>query len=137
MDQTFRVDVSVLSLARIPKRQAELAIDLVRGAGGCPPFDTGWHLEPRTITGYLTYPLSCGVKVSVHPYERRFRMYRTGRSYDKPGMNLGWVLWCLAKAYVAIYKKHAVYGVWGHDIGDLSFSTIRIAGDRFEVSLSS
>jgi len=52
-------------------------------------------------------------------------------------MSVGYVLWQLARAYKAVYKKYAAYGVWGHAITDLVFEIFELKDNIGYVSIGS
>jgi len=74
------------------------------------------YLPTRTYTFDLTYPLSKVARVTIKPYTCNKREQ----------MSVGYLLWQLARAYKAVYKKHKQYGVWGHAISDLAFESLEI-----------
>jgi hypothetical protein len=108
---------------------ASLSLDVARNViiAACPvpkkharyrPVDTGWNMEPKSITVTLDYPLSRACEITIKP----FRLWKGGPDC----MDIGYVLWTLAKQYERIYKEHKRYGVWGHMMGDLYFERLTI-----------
>jgi hypothetical protein len=90
------------------------------------------YLPCRTLTFDLDYPLSKIARVTIKPYT-----CISGYSGKHARMDLGYVLWSLAKAYKAIYKFHKKYGIWGHAITDLCFERITISDNIGDVSIGS
>ena len=82
---------------------------------------TEGYLPVRSYTFDLTYPMSVVARVTIDPYT-----YRMARGIKRENMSVGYLLWQLARAYKAIYKKHKQYGIWGHAIGDLTFESLKI-----------
>jgi len=92
---------------------------------------TETHLPTRTITVDLVYPLHKIARVTIRPYKQ---ICRRG-TYEE--MSVGYVLWQLARAYKAVYKKYAAYGVWGHAITDLVFEIFELKDNIGYVSIGS
>ena len=65
--------------------------------------------KPLTGVVYLSYPIDKVVSFEV-----------------KQILTIGELLWHVSQAYKAIYEKEELYGVWGHDIGDLVFEFISL-----------
>jgi hypothetical protein len=86
--------------------------------GGAPKGKHGiaLEIEPKPITITLDYPLSRAVTITVKPYQIHGCKF----------MDLGYVLWQIAKQYQRIYKEHKRYGVWGHMLDDLWFERLTI-----------
>jgi hypothetical protein len=43
---------------------------------------------------------------------------------DKNGFDLAKIIQCIIEGYVNIYKSEEKYGIWGHEINDLSIEAI-------------
>lgn len=89
-------------------------------------------LPTRALTFDLVYPLSVTARVTVRPYAR---VGWKGRKSE--WMDVGYVLWQLARAYKEIYRKHKRYGVWGHAITDLVFESLSISDNIGDVGIGS
>jgi hypothetical protein len=44
-------------------------------------------------------------------------------------MDVGYVLWQLARVYKKIYHQHRKYGIWGHALSDLHFEAMATRDD--------
>jgi hypothetical protein len=137
----LRVDVPVLDLLRCTAEEAARLVTAwdERGHGD------RW-LPERTLRGYIQYPVAKPVAVQIEPCTWKRRSRRAGgplRSLQfqpyKPykDMCVGWFLWALAQAYKQVYERHEEFGVWGHDLGDLCFTSISVSNGRFRVGVDS
>lgn len=101
----------------------------------------------RPLIFDLSYPLSRIARVTIRPYVTRRlvtirddetkRLTKKTRVVEHEEMNVGYVLWQLARAYQRIYREHRKYGVWGHAIEDLWFEGMEIRGDVGHVEIGS
>ncbi len=90
--------------------------------------------KARSLTVDLSYPLGHVARVTIQPYH--FQPAGRGKVFHVR-MDVGYVLWQLAKAYQTIYKSHKKWGVWGHAITDLYFEQLTIQGGRGNVDIGS
>jgi len=110
----FFLNHHIESVASIP---FETARCLIIGGGPWKEHQfIATQIEPTPITITLDYPLSRAVTITIKPYELHGHKY----------MDLGYVLWQVAKQYQRIYKQHKRYGVWGHMLDDLWFERLMI-----------
>lgn len=84
------------------------------------------ELPLMPINVQLTYPLSKGVELTIHPYQV-VRTFGNGKIEEDERMEVGYLLWVIAQEYFRIYKNWKQYKVWGHDIGDLFFEGLKIS----------
>lgn len=52
-------------------------------------------------------------------------------------MTIAGIAWKIAQIYKSIYENPNKYGVWGHDIQDLTIESITIVGNKVYTSVSS
>jgi hypothetical protein len=106
-----------------------------RGAqtAACARLRTG--LPTRTLVFDIGYPLSCYARVTIRPYKVLMGRGRTRIEYEE--MDVGYVLWQLAQAYKQIYMREDEFGVRSHDIGDLSFGSLKILDNIGEIGVDS
>lgn len=120
----FMLNHHVESIASIP---FETAQRLIIGGAKKALHGIALEIEPQPITIRLNYPLSRAVEVTIKPYERNGRKW----------MNLGYILWIIAREYKRIYKQHKHYGIWGHMLDDLWFERLTIKNGRGELFIGS
>jgi hypothetical protein len=124
--------VSVADVAKVTEETASNLISRVESSNK-RVYRYFWHAERLSGRVYLDYPLSVLVELEVNNIE-----------------TIGSLVWHIAKAYQRIYQEeekttiyraipgnerdtsknrnrtNGVYGIWGHDIEDLTFETISI-----------
>jgi hypothetical protein len=93
--------------------------------------------DDKAIIVDLSYPLNKIARVTVKPYQTKFRGSDGKMHTVGPHMSLGYLLWALARAYLKVYEQHEAYGVWGHSIGDLVFEQLTIEDNIGTVAIGS
>jgi hypothetical protein len=93
------------------------------------------RLPTRALVFDIGYPLSCYARVTIRPYKVLMGRGRTRIEYEE--MDVGYVLWQLAQAYRQIYMREDEFGVRSHDIGDLSFGSLKILDNIGEIGVDS
>lgn len=116
--------IQIVELLRVTP---DAAVSLIRNR------DEGGHVLPtRSYTMELTYPFRECVRLVVPPYEV------IGMRKKFKRQDLGWILWAASQAYQYVYESHHVeFGVWGHDIGDLYFESVRVFDHEIEIFVGS
>jgi len=90
---------------------------------GASLFKSDIFLPPNEIfTLEITYPLSVKALFPI----------KTG----KKGMGTVSLIGEIGKAYQNIYSNEDQYGIWGHDIGDLSLEGIRVDTVKKVITIS-
>lgn len=118
----------------------EQACDLVHGIDhklhrGKPQWAP--PIPVREFVCDLYYPLEKVARVRIRPYVAFYLRRSGGWGKSSPRMDLGYVLWQLARAYKKIYKRHKEFGIWGHAIGDLVFESVEIKHNVLRVFVGS
>lgn len=118
----------------------EQARDLVHGIDrklhrGKPQWAS--PMPVREFVCDLDYPLHRIARVRIRPYVVRYRRRSGGWATSSARMDLGYVLWQLARAYAKIYKRHKEFGIWGHAISDLTFESVDIKHNVLTVGVGS
>lgn len=96
-----------------------------------------WELAPRAIAVSITYPLSLGVRIKIHPYDYIVE-YADDTESCRRELSLGVVLWTIAQEYARIYSEWKRYRIWGHELGDLWFHRLNVGkGGKVELFVGS
>jgi len=90
------------------------------------------RLPSRELVTILSYPFQKTAIIRIYPYSRKSQ----GTMWC-PIMDVGWLLWCVARAYKHIYEHADEYGIWGHHLGDLLFRELKIDGNNFYLGIDS
>lgn len=109
------------------------AVAVVRGMDRRSGF-FGPSLPPRAVRVDLTYPLTIGVQLTIPPYDVTTE-WGDGRELTDSRMDVGYVLWVVAREYVRIYENWRRYKVWGHELADLYFERLTVDGSRAKLEV--
>jgi hypothetical protein len=86
------------------------------------------YLPTRVYTIDLDYPLHAMARVTVYPF-------RDARGTEH--VTVGYLLAMIGRSYKRIYRESEKFGVWGHDIGDLTFAKIEVCDNIICVGVDS
>lgn len=123
-ESVFDLDVHVATLATLSIKQAAM---LIRGVGHRNAKFEG-ELPAKPLVVDITYPLTIGVRICVHPYVFT-QKFGDGEEFSARGMDIGYFLLVVAQEYKRIYDHWRRYKVWGHELDDLYFDRLEIHKD--------
>lgn len=118
-ERTLDLDVHVATLATLSIEQASV---LVRGVGRRRG-ELEYDLPTKPLLIDITYPLTVGVRLCVHPYTLT-QEFGDGLKLPVRCMDVGYFLLVVAQEYKRIYDHWRRYRVWGHELDDLYFTRL-------------
>jgi hypothetical protein len=119
VERDFKLDHHVSTVAGLSLEQA---VRMIAGVGARSK-RLAYELPRKAVTIDITYPLTQGVRMRIYPYTLT-QEYGDGSSVEMEYMDIGYVLWMIAREYQHIYANWKNYAVWGHEIDDLVLERI-------------